>query len=147
MPYAYIQSKTDIVQQAFYIAIAVTTNSERKLITPSQFYDDVNDIFELYNTNTNFITYLVDGYQHCFTNMDIYYTADPLSQRDDGKNSNMSMMYQWTNLLPLVPDCNISTVCVGKTEATAFSSLQTGEGKNDYCDVRIYDKTYESEIR
>ena len=71
----YIQSKTDIVQMSFYIAIGVTTPDTSASITPEQFYSDVNTIFEGYNKNDNFLTYLVDGDQHCFTPSSVYYTA------------------------------------------------------------------------
>jgi len=56
IPFAYIQSKTDIVQQSFYVAIGVTTQSSSKLIDPTLFYQDVNDIFGLYNALPNFVT-------------------------------------------------------------------------------------------
>lgn len=60
VPYAFIQSKTDIVQESFYVAIAVTNNATAK-ITPSQFYSGVNSIFGSYNTYPNFVAFLVDG--------------------------------------------------------------------------------------
>jgi hypothetical protein len=56
IPFAFIQSKTDIVQQSFYIAIGVTTQASSKLIDPSLFYKDVNDIFGAYNALPNFVT-------------------------------------------------------------------------------------------
>jgi hypothetical protein len=55
-PFAFIQSKTDIVQQSFYIAIGVTTKSSSAIIDPAKFYDDVNDIFGAYNALPNFVT-------------------------------------------------------------------------------------------
>jgi hypothetical protein len=45
VPYTYIQSKTDIVQMSFYIAIGVTMNATDKMINPTEFYDDINDVF------------------------------------------------------------------------------------------------------
>ena len=77
VPFSFIQSKTDIVQQSFYIAVGASTNTSA-VLTPTQFYNDVNTIFGTYNKNhKNFLTYLVDGDQHCFTPMKVYFTADP----------------------------------------------------------------------
>jgi hypothetical protein len=69
------QSKTDIVQMSFYVAIGVTTPDSSAAINPEEFYYGVNTIFEEYNKNDNFLTYLVDGDQHCFTPSSVYYTA------------------------------------------------------------------------
>jgi hypothetical protein len=78
VPFSFIQSKTDIVQQSFYVAIGVTTPNSTAAITPTEFYNGVNEIFGTYNKNhANFLTYLVDGDQHCFTPSDVYYSADP----------------------------------------------------------------------
>lgn len=87
IPFSYIQSKTDDVQMSFYVAIGLTTNASAE-ITPTEFYNDLNVIFATYSKDgPNFVTYLVDGYQHCFTNYDIYYTADGFGKDDNGKKS------------------------------------------------------------
>lgn len=78
IPYSFIQSKTDIVQMSFYVAVGLSMNMTAA-ITPEIFYDDVNTIFEGYNTHPNFLTYLVDGDQHCFTPMNLYYSAGTFS--------------------------------------------------------------------
>jgi hypothetical protein len=78
VPFNFIQSKTDIVQQSFYVAVGATTPNCTADITPTEFYNGVNEIFGTYNKDhTNFLTYLVDGDQHCFTPSSVYYTADP----------------------------------------------------------------------
>jgi hypothetical protein len=46
VPFNFIQSKTDIVQLSFYSAVAYSMNMSA-VITPSQFYADVNTIFEV----------------------------------------------------------------------------------------------------
>ena len=68
VPYTFIQSKVDDVQISFYIAIGLTNNVTDPTINPSEFYDDVNKVFGAYNKLDNFMAYLVDGPQHCFTN-------------------------------------------------------------------------------
>ena len=84
VPYTFIQSKTDDVQMSFYIAIGLTSHVEDPLINPTEFYNDVNEVFGVYNQLPNFVTYLVDGSHHCFTNQDLYYTADAMGPYDDG---------------------------------------------------------------
>ena len=146
IPFSFIQSKVDIVQQSFYIAIGVTANSDDKFIYPAKFYDGVNTIFEGYNSLPNFVTYLVDGYQHCFTNMDIYYTADAISKQDDGKDSTNLTMHEWANGLPLdSTNTSVGTVCEGTAEdITKKDNLfETITGKNDYCDSQLVGKVFE----
>jgi hypothetical protein len=58
VPYAFIQSKVDQIQVAFYEAVALSTG--KLPIPPSNFYHDLNELFGLYNKmNPNFLTYLV----------------------------------------------------------------------------------------
>ncbi len=45
------------------------------LITKEEFYAKLNEAFSGYNKQPNFLTYLVDNDQHCFTPMSVYYTA------------------------------------------------------------------------
>lgn len=46
VPYAYIQSKVDECQMSFYISVGATTGAD-VLLTPSEFYAGVNNIFEV----------------------------------------------------------------------------------------------------
>lgn len=77
IPFAYLQSKEDEVQFAYYIAIGLTSHVSAEL-TPHQFYGNVSDILAGYSINNrNMVTFLVDGTQHTFTPNEHYYTADP----------------------------------------------------------------------
>lgn len=138
VPVNFIQSKVDIVQQSFYIAIGVTTNNTQKTINPTEFYTDVNGIFGgMYNPNLkNFVTYLVDGDHHCFTNQDLYYTADAKGPNDNGETNSEVKMYEWVNPLPLANGGQISSVCEG--------SLQGAVGRDDntYCSSTVIPKTF-----
>merc|ERR1711871_1666052 len=115
VPYAYIQSKADIVQQSFYVAIGLTTGTSA-FIDPELFYAGVNSIFAAYNKASNFLTYLVDGGQHCFTNQNVYYSADALGPNDDGASTGEEMMYTWTGSYPLDAGEVAYTVCEGEYE-------------------------------
>ena len=136
VPYAFIQSKTDIVQQSFYVAIGKSSNASAA-ITPTQFYNDVNDAFGLYNKQLkNFITFLVDGDQHCFTNQGLYYTADAEGAKDAGKTNTGPMMYTWTNRYPLANKETTDTVCQGDLQN------KIAKADNTYCSTKTTPKSF-----
>jgi len=136
VPYAFLQSKVDVVQQSFYISVGISMNASQKSITPTQFYNDVNNIFGLYSQNNqNFITYLVDGDQHCFTCYDLLYTADGISAKDNGASNSKEMMDEWANHFPMTTGDSVSTVCEGKLQSSGFDD-------NTYCSTKVEPKTY-----
>jgi len=139
VPFAFIQSKTDIVQMSFYAAIGVTTPNSSAYITPELFYDDVNAVFEGYNHHDNFLTYLVDGDQHCFSPMSLFFTADGISAEDDGKTSTQQMMYEWANRFPLSDSASEATVCEGELQASGSNGAAN---KQTYCSSEVYPKEY-----
>jgi len=135
LPYAFIQSKADIVQQSFFIAIGVSMNATQKTITPSEFYADVNSVFGMYSAQLkNFVTYLVDGDHHCFTNQELYYTADAKGPNDGGKTNTDKMMSDWVNPMPLSNGESISTVCEGV--------IKSALDDNTYCTSAVTPKTF-----
>ena len=149
VPFTYIQSKIDSTQQAFYVAIGITeypSLDESFLITPSEFYDGVTEIMTLYNKRSNFLTYLVDGTQHCFTPKSLYFTADSFGPADSGASDGTSpMLYSWANSLPLQSGEAQSTVCQG--EVTSSEGAASGASfavvvDNTYCSSNIVPKTY-----
>jgi hypothetical protein len=143
-PWAFIQSKADIVQMSFYEALALSFNTTDKAVSPSIFYAGVNTIFGGYNqANANFLTYLIDGNTHCFTDTDRYYTANALgpdgSQSKDkvGKSTSDKSLYVWTSLFPLAEGSSASTQCDGEI------STADAAGKDaTYCDPTVVPKTY-----
>ncbi len=139
VPFSFIQSKTDIVQQAFYIAIGLSMNSTDKWIYPAKFYDDVNEVFGLYNQFPNFLTYLVDGYHHCYSNQAVYYTTDPISKNDDGKSSTSEFLYSWANKFPLASGVTQGTVCDG---TLTQKNKKISAADNSYCSTDVNPKTF-----
>lgn len=134
IPWVFLQSKVDIVQQSFYVSVAISVNASSKTITPTEFYSDVNNIFGTYNAKEKtFLTYLVDGDHHCFTNQALYYTADPISSTDAGQSTSSPLMYQYVNSLPLGEGASQQTVCDG--------ALQ-GASDNTYCSSKVVPKTF-----
>lgn len=108
-------------------------------ITPAEFYSDTNVIFEGYNAYPNFLTYLVNGNQHCFTNKELYYTADAISAEDNGQSTSQEMMYQWVNNFPLAPGQSETTVCEGTLQ---LSQNFTGSDDKTYCSKSLASKKY-----
>lgn len=137
VPYAFIQSKVDIVQQSFYVAVGATMGGNAT-ITPAIFYDDVNLIFGTYNKkHANFLTYLVDGDQHTYTCQSVYYTADAKGPKDAGASNTKSMMVDWVNPFPLSAGQSAETICEGSVLLGA-----TAGSDNTFCSSSVEPKTY-----
>ena len=77
VPFAWIQSKADIVQKLYYDAIGLTIEMEIDAIDSSKFAGDMNDIYQGYTAsgNDNAVSYLVDSLMHTYTLMDMVYHA------------------------------------------------------------------------
>lgn len=144
VPYSFIQSKTDIVQMSFYAAIGITTPNASAYITPELFYDDVNAVFEDYNKHENFLTYLVDGGQHCFSPMNLFFTADGISAEDDGKTSTQEMMYEWASHFPLADSASEYTVCEGDVQ-DGRANKNGAVNQQTYCSSEVYPKEYKED--
>jgi len=147
IPYTYIQSKIDEIQMSFYVSVGITTNTSAS-ITPSAFYAMTNEIFGSYNNlHQNFVVFLVDGDHHCFTDQDIYYTADALGYKNDGAGDPGMMLYQWLNQMPLKSKSSISTSCSGDILKetileTSTKTFKNVEGQNTYCSASVFPKTF-----
>ena len=142
VPHSYLQSKIDIVQRAFYVALAVSEGYD-PVITATEFYEELNAVFASYNPARNFLTYLVDGEQHCYTPLQLYYDADPYSAQPASVPTNTTLMYQWVNNFPLtLPFQTASTICEGEIELPP-SSAQQGT-KNDYCSPLVFPKLFKN---
>jgi hypothetical protein len=139
---SFFQSKTDIVQQSFYVAIAGSMNLPAA-ITPAEFYSDTNVIFQSYNTYPNFLTYLVNGNQHCFTPSSVYYTADAISADDNGQTATKEMMSTWTGHFPLATGQSETTICEGTIQyASSANETVTAVDRTTYCSKALYSKVY-----
>ena len=139
IPFGFIQSKVDLVQRSFYFAIAVSMGKS-PFLTDAQFYGKVNEIFGVYNqANQNFVTYLVDGFQHCFTPFDLLYTADGLGGYDDNSDANTGiMMNDWLTKYPLDDGASVDTLCLGDLK----SPLQATDTDTEYCSLDVSPKTF-----
>lgn len=155
VPFGFIESKTDNVQMEFYVAIGLTTPKTSGKITPANFYNNVTSIFGSYNKQrSNFVTYLVDGFNHCFTNKALYYDANCLNPKGSKEGNTCLELYEWTGSFPLSSSGKISTQCQGQVQptssvtavallrgATAFVASRNST-KTTYCSATVVPKTY-----
>lgn len=126
VPFAYIQSKIDAVQQSFYVAMGLTTRNASAAITPANFYADVSEVFASYNALDNFITFLVDGPMHCFTPFSILYdttAAGPYGDRQPLKEP-LSLV-SWLQQFPLHKRQRVETKCLGPVRPAERDDLST----------------------
>jgi hypothetical protein len=135
IPFSYAQSKTDIVQYAFWVAVAATLKIPPVFITPTEFYAGVSEIFGTYSqANSNFLAYLVDGSKHCFTPGTEYYTATTKGPKDTGARSTGLWLYEWYNQFPMSENDVASTRCEEGGE--------DAHRVNTYCAATVYPKSF-----
>jgi len=144
-PYAFIQSKVDDVQQSFYWMVGITSHVN-PVLTPNQFYGNVSSIFSNYNKDASFLTYLVDGWQHCFTDTNVMYTTDAMG-KDDAPSLPPSLP-QWLSSFPVQAGGDADSVCAGELEGEYGTKIGAAAGdvseqdKNTYCSNLIVPKSY-----
>jgi len=111
-PVAFLNSKTDQVQIEYYIAIANSFKNDTDIITPEEYYNELNEIFEGYSKYDNVVEFLVQSSQHCYTNNNHLWTADTSSK--DGGDEGEKKMLEWLSVLPMKEGGgSISTECRG----------------------------------
>mmetsp|Transcript_35828 Transcript_35828/g.60662 ORF Transcript_35828/g.60662 Transcript_35828/m.60662 type:complete len:476 (-) Transcript_35828:314-1741(-) len=119
VPIAHVNSKTDAVQQAYYVAIGALNRSLDAFITPKLYYEGINAIYEGYHELPNHVAFLVSSSMHCYTNNGFYFTADnnsllgapqtatslpsPGGSRSSEDGDESKTMKNWVNALPLAP--------------------------------------------
>jgi hypothetical protein len=157
VPFAFITSKADDVQIGMYTIIGLPMWNIKKFITPREFYSSINaDFFGPYNRYPNFITYLIDGIKHCFTEENTFYTASTLGP-DNKKTieeenhlllssvniSSSLKLYEWVSLLPLPPTGTTDTQCTGNLQSMNNNNNNNNiEIGQTYCDTKVVPKHY-----
>lgn len=136
---SFIQSKIDVVQQEFYIMVAASVRADPVLITPTTFYNGVNSIFGSYNAQPQFLSFLVDGGQHCFTPINIMYDTTGNGPRT-GRDGAMTLS-TWLAGFPQASGAAQASVCSG--ELVGKPSLTHHDVTNNtYCCHTVVPKTY-----
>lgn len=130
--FSFIESKTDLVQHAFYTAFATSFAIQPYVIPASEFYRKTNEIFGLYNkASPNFLTYLVDGNKHCFSTGTEYFEATTKGYQDKGSKCTGLWLYEWLNQFPMKENDVASTQC-----EDGFPPLETN------CAAKVYPKSF-----
>lgn len=74
--------------------------------------------------------------------MDLFFTADGISAKDNGETATQEMMYEWAGHFPLSNSASESTVCEGDVQ----KSHSYGAVNNQtYCSSDVYPKEYTEE--
>ena len=111
VPYAWIQSKRDIVQEAYYDAIGLTMEEEIDVIDDEIFFLKVNGVFADYvKDHKNAVTYMVSSLMHTYTGLPIVYHATADGALGGGKGETM---LEWLSRFPLGKNETVDSVCDG----------------------------------
>jgi len=111
VPFAWLQSKSDAVQEAYYDAIGLSMDDELDVIDDAQFFDGVNTVFADYAKNhDNAVTYMVDSHMHTYTGLDVVYRSDATGA--EGGGDGISML-DWISQFPLAKNQTVVSVCHG----------------------------------
>jgi len=143
---SHINSKTDIVQQSYYVLIGMLNRSLDAFITPIQYYEGINQIYERYHAYPNHVAFLVDSSMHCYTNNAFYYTAD--TNGLSGSDENSEKMYNWVGSMPLGNndghgDGNLTWACAGEHMALD-DAVASRTRPSDYCDEALTDRVIDA---
>lgn len=127
------------------------------------FYAEVNALFGLYNRQSNFVSYLVNGDHHVFAETAGYYQSDAIGYEDGNseQNNGTIMLSEWLNQLVQLQlegttPSVVESVCLGdllsphprvqgedpsQAEEEEGGDLQSAESRNDYCTSLVIPKT------
>ena len=111
--FAFINSKTDIVQRAYYDAVALTFKEDHIGIAPPTYYKEVNNIFLNYTAYDNFLSFFVESDMHCYTNTPFFFTADASSIVANGFTGEKRLIDFITELEAFEGHTFVKNVCKG----------------------------------
>jgi hypothetical protein len=135
--FSNLNSKADATQMSFYSAVAASFETTPLVLTPAEYEDAVNVIFERYNISPNYVSYFVTSSQHCYLPYSLMMTTDTTGTNGEGKGGQMTLL-EWTSGFPVDSGASVSTQCDGE-------ELEMGAWSGDtYCDAEQQGKTYTS---
>jgi len=144
--FAHINSKTDAIQQAYYIMIGGLNETLDAYITPTIYYQEVNQIFEQYHTYPNHVAFLVDASKHVYTNTQLFFTADTNSM--SGSDGISERLFDWVGSMPLGGghgDTNLTWACAGD-HMTLAEAISSEAKPQSYCDSSLTDRVIYASI-
>ena len=90
----------------------------------------------------NFLTFLVDGGQHCFTPINTMYKTGPEGPRSENRpktDDELPDLVSWLSGFPLSSGGSASTECAGETQGPGVGKR---DGKNTYCETDVSPKQF-----
>merc|ERR1719343_907912 len=134
--FAMIQPKTDLVQTAFYAAIAITFG-RLDIILGNGLYERSNEIKQTYDRNGNFVSFIIDGGGHTYLHADTYYTATVTGDDGSGGDGGKPSLSSWTNAL--IEHQSVQSHCNGPLQKNGGNGWLI---KNtNYCFRELFPKT------
>lgn len=138
VPFGNIQSKADVTQISFYIALAFSFKKYQDMtLTGPQFFYKSNAIFQRYSQSPNYVEYYVDGSMHCYTPYPRYYTAGTKGYKAGSGGKAPTLLYQWMKQFSTVKNgygSNPISQCFGPRKEN------NKENGDRYCDKALYPK-------
>jgi hypothetical protein len=95
----------------------------------------VNKIFERYNKQPNYVSYLITSSQHCYFPSSLTYTADTTGKHGDGQGGQVTLA-TWASGFPVPASSQVATECDGEELTEPNWSGHT------YCDAEQQGKVY-----
>lgn len=143
--FGHVQSKTDIVQQAFNVALSADPtlhpfgcfDPATCFAGPERLYAVTNEYFEEYNRSPNHVHFFIQADQHCYLPNAHVYRADPSGAGAGGKGGER--LVTWLGRLPLRAGSNasIATQCAGADRKPPWVGAH-------YCDAHLAHKRFDS---
>jgi len=113
--FAHVNSKTDSTQMSFYDGVAATfpSKTDPAILSGAEYLKRMNKVFGRYNANPNYVSFVVNGNQHCFTPDTITYTSDTTGINGKGKGGRITLN-QWISEFPVQHGQSVQSECEGK---------------------------------
>lgn len=132
VPFAFIQSKRDIVQKAYYDLIDLTEERTVTAITDRDFFAGFNSIFEDYvKIHDNVLFYIVDSAEHTYTELNLLYHATASGAFGGGTGVTL---VEWLGRFPMQQNETLASECEGDRVNSVDERPEYG---TSYCDGKL----------
>jgi len=133
--FSMIQPKGDLVQIAFYAAIAVTYG-KLDVVLANSLYQRANDIKQRFDKYPNFVNFIVDGRGHTYLAGDKYWSATVTGDSGSKGNGGKPTMASWIN--SLIDHESMQSACNGPLQKNGGNAWLIKNTK--YCFDQIFPK-------
>jgi len=131
--FSAIQPKEDLVQRAFYAAIAITFG-RLSLLPGTGLYKSSNSMKHRFDRHPNFVHYIIDGSGHTFLHASSFYTTHVTGSKGDGGKASLA---SWTQAL--VDHQPVESLCNGPLQKNGGNAWLFKNTR--YCFEELFPKT------